>query len=175
MASDLIKKLQEQVDKHGDIPVALSGEQGYMSAAFPMVEPYYYDGGYCARDTDDPSNWISSRARDPKSGWTTRAPGFPDLFIKLVTAYPCDEEEKINGRPLREIDPEEWAWWDEKELEERNLFGGELVKYKVAKERDPKLDCYPYSAYLASMGLEAVGNGTMASAKEALLKKFREL
>ena len=171
MASDIIKQLQSIVDNHGDYPVSAVGEKGWTSSVYVNAEPYYYDGGYCAPDADDSTNFIRSRELNG-----SKTDGFPEHHIKIGASGPAEHDDKINSRPLREIVPEEWDWYDRKELEEMEAFDGEIVKYKTSKQKVNRLECYAFIAYLES-GLEAVGDseGNMNNAKESLLRKFKAL
>lgn len=171
MASELIKQLQEIVDLHGDLPVATwSSDFGYISSSHAFAEQYYWDGGYCAPVIEDEClNWMPSRSNN---GLTE---GFPQYYIKLQTNEVLTKgTNKLNGRPLGEIHPEDWRWYEEMGIEERNIFDGEFVKYKVSAERDARTSSYPSIAFLESTGLSAVGeeSGCSADAREALEKKY---
>lgn len=171
MASEVIRQLQSIIDAHGDHPVSAVGDMGWTSSVYCMAEPYYYDGGYCAPDEADRFNFIRS-----KDNTGAKAKGFPEHHIKIGATGPSEHDDKIDSRPLREISPEDWNWYDKKELKERNMFDGELVKYRASKQRDGKLDCFPFIAYLES-GLESVGDaeGHMDDARTSLFRKYKAL
>jgi hypothetical protein len=174
MTSEVIKKLQEALDKDGDLPICIKTEFGYISQVFVSGTNFYWDGGYAAPDEADPSNWISSLTDDQKE----LREGFYESCHTLEADGPSSyEDASYNGRRIREINPESSAWLDKKELEERNMFGGELIKYENSKERSEELGCYPFIACLKSNGLSAIGDkeGHMSGAKEALKIKYDAL
>jgi hypothetical protein len=177
MTSELIKQLQEALDKDGDRPICIHTEFGPISEVVISFQDWGYDNGYYAPDQDDPTNWINSSSPDG----ITMKEGFYDFCYVLGGRPPeCYEDSSVNGRKVREIDPEDShsKWLDKKQLEEKNMFGGEIVHYDSSKERDNgELDCYPFIAYLKSNGLSAIGDkeGHMSGAKEALKRKYDAL
>jgi hypothetical protein len=165
--SELISELQDIKDKHGDLPVCVQGS----SPIWTDLLAYYYDGGFVLQDVNDSSNYIRSRTWDPEKKLTVCTEGFPKKCINLMDTKP-HEFLCCNGRPIREIDPESWQFLDEKEQEERNIFGGQFVKFRNTQVYNPDMKCYPYEAYLDS-GESAIGPN-MFEARENLKKIYTE-
>ncbi len=157
--SEFIKELEKIKEKCGDIPVCCKGS----SPIRCEVEPYYYDGGYFARDAKDPKNYLHSITR--KEGLGISAEGFPKSCVQIYDES-IWEAHKLNGRPVREIDPESWQFLDEEEKKEMDIFNGQLVKYNY--DHDQK----KYKAYLDS-GEFALGEH-MFGAKVNLVKLYQE-
>jgi hypothetical protein len=160
---DLIRMLQEEkerLDGDGTIPVCLNG----ISTIWLVPKPYYYDGGYYAVDAEDKTNVKHSRTGQ---GVT---PGFHDTCVDLW-ALNDDHDMKVNGRPVKEIDPKTWAFYDKLEQEERAIFGGQVVQYRLLEEKNEEWGCYPFEAYLDS-GETALGP-CMKDAKETLIEVYQ--
>lgn len=168
---DLITELQE-ISKggYGDYPVCINGT----SPVFVSSRPYYYDGGYIVRDASkDCSDFLRSRVRDEKSGYTgmRKDVGMKDQCFDVQSLDPTwDDEATIDGRTVRNMDVETWSFLDKKEQEEAAIFNGQLVKYQFAKKYDKKYKCHPFTAYLES-GESAIG-ASMHDAKEKLKEQF---
>lgn len=113
MLSNLIKKLQEELEKQGDIPVAVETERGYCSSIFLDTQPSNYDGGYmlpientgCAK-----SHFVSSPLKS--------------CVLRLKSCYPCDFFDTIDGIPLVELDKDYKSVFKEYscEMQKRELF-----------------------------------------------------
>lgn len=123
--SEFIDELKEILDKHGDLPVCVRGA----SPIWTDLLAYYYDGGFALQDVNDSANYISSRTWNPEKKYTEVTKGFPKCCVNLMTYDPF-ETQKLNGRSVREIDPESWTFLDEEELKERKIFDGQLIQYK---------------------------------------------
>ena len=163
--SELIKELEEIKEKIGDIPVCCKGS----SPIRCEVEPYYYDGGYYVRDSKDPKNYLHSVTR--KEGLGGVSEGFHKSCVQIYDES-IWEVHKLNGRSVREIDPENWQFLDEEEKKERDIFNGQLVKYSWEKDVDPNLKIYSCKAYIDS-GEFAFGEH-MFGAKQNLIKLFEK-
>jgi len=165
---ELIKELQEISDRGlGDHPVCVNG----VSPVHVSGRGYYYDGGYIVRDaTKGNFDFVRSRMTNKKGRTTGMHPDVKDTCFDIDICDPTwDDEATIDGRTVRDMNPETWAFLDENEQEEMALFGG-IVKYKLSKTKDENLNCYPYIAYLDS-GESAVGSN-MHNAKQNLAKIF---
>ena len=166
--SELIKELEEIKKNHGDIPVCYNGS----SPVYTDVREYYYDGGYYLKDATNIQNYISSRSRTADDKYTCITEGFPQSCVDIRGGMPGDwEDHSLNGRPVREIDPDSWEFLDKQEYEERKVFGGYIVKYAWEKQPNAK-GYYPVKAYLDS-GEFAFGEN-MKEAREALTKIYTE-
>lgn len=165
---DLITELQTISKKgFGEYPVCVNG----VSPVHVSSRPYYYDGGYLVRDaTKGNYDFLRSRTRDENGKSLGMRPGVKDRCFDINTCNPTmSDHASIDGRTVRDMDVETWSFLDEKEQEEIQTFGG-LVQYKLAKEKDDKLNCYPFTAYLES-GESATGS-SMYKARENLKKQF---
>lgn len=161
---DLIKMLEEEkaeLGGDGTVPVCING----ISSIWLDRLPYYYDGGYCAIDVKDETNVMHSRSGHGMSI------GFHQTRIDL-RALDDDEDLKVEGRPVVEIDPDNWNWYIDRQQKERTQFDGQLVQYKLLKEKNEEMGCYPFKAFLDS-GESALGRN-IAEAKKALLEKYKK-
>lgn len=157
-----VRELKEMLDNmiregQGDYPICIQG----VTPIFPDLGNTWYDGGYVARSVEDSSNYLTSKNNI----------NFPANCIHLLASSP----DMLNGRTEREFEPETWQRWCEQEIEERQQFGGEVVKYKTSKVEDLEHKVYPSIAYLEGAQIEASGTGNMLTAKAYLLKKYEAL
>jgi predicted RNase H-like HicB family nuclease len=88
--SSLIKVLQENLEKFGDMPVAVYTSGGFKSTCIsPEVLPPHYDGGFIYAEENKGfhrQHWIRSRTKPPAK-----------LFFLLHADYPCEDEDTIDG------------------------------------------------------------------------------
>lgn len=127
--TDLIKDLTEALNTFGDIPVCIGGS----SPIYTNPLPYYYDGGYVLQDVKDPKNFIRSKTWDKESGFTKATPGVPPNCVHLCFMLPEGGYNTLNGRDVRDIDPDTWEFLCEEEKSERDMFNGSLVNYSYDK------------------------------------------
>lgn len=166
---ELIEMLLDVKKDHPDAAVCVNG----VSAVFTIARPWYYDGGYVAQDVTNTSNFLRSRA-ERMEGMTTKAEGFPGVCVDLVSQEPAgDDLYSLDGRSVRDIDPEGWDFLDEQESRERGLFG-ELIQYEWTKNTRMAdgHNCAEIRAFLSS-GLSALGT-SRKEAKDALTLIFKE-
>ena len=165
-----VAQMIEELEKYdGDLPVAIDGVSDWIVDKIP----FYYDGGFLAPSEESHNNYLSSKVGSPTG--TKKGEGFPNTFLRITSGDPnMSKNNKINGRSIREIDPDGWDFLEIEEMKERNIFDGEIVRYIGSKTKDEKLGCYPMKAYLDS-GMEAIGTGNMSSARETLTDKFQTL
>lgn len=173
---DLIQLLEEIKTKHngdGTIPVCING----LSDIELTDLPFYYDGGYSAIDVNDDTNVIHSKITNSK-GYTEKTPGFHDRRIDL-TEPGDDIYSKVNGRSVLEIDPYNWNWYIQLQQEERDQFDGQLVKYRILKEKNEKWGCYPVEASVSCERLilgRIISLGrNMVEAKKNLLEEYKKV
>jgi hypothetical protein len=152
-----LEKIKKDLGGDGTVPVCINS----MSDLCVSSRPFYYDGGYFARSSENLNNVLPSRNKD-RNGLSL---GFNGNCIDISARLP-EDNELLEGRLVMEIDPDNWDWLDKQQQEERAEFGGQLIKYRVQKEKDPIWNCYPFRAYLDS-GEEAFGP-CMKDAKDAL-------
>lgn len=165
--SDLIAELTAVLQERGDLPVTVR----HATPVFTNVMPYYYDGGYTVRTAD--GAYVTSR--DYERGDSDVRPGLPETFVDLASSQPnADDWNVVNGRSVREIDPDTWQYLEEQEAEERLIFSGQLVKYRIDNHPSGEGNnrCYMQTAYLPS-GEEGRGP-SMADAKAALIRAYQE-
>lgn len=168
---ELIAALQKVSDDgYGDYPVCVNGASPIMSKCLGR-RPWYYDGGYIVRDaTKGPYDYVRSRQRGD-NGRTKMHPDVKDACIDLEICDPCvDDEATIDGRTVRDMQPETWEFLDQDEQKELAIFGG-LVQYRLSTTKDQKTGFYPVTAYLDS-GESAVG-ANRHEARENLKKKIQ--
>ena len=156
-----VGELIEELKKYDPIaPVCLNG----CALVYVDARPWYYDGGYVAQDSKDVSNY--KRSKDYSLGNASMGEGFHTFCVDLVQNHP-DSDDKVEGRSIREIDSESWEYLEKIELEEKNIFGGQIVKYRGAKAYSEEFKCWPMTAYLDS-GEEATAS-CMRDAKNELI------
>ncbi len=164
---ELIVELQKiSKDGYGDYPVCVNG----VSPVHVDGRLWYYDGGYLVRDaTKGNYDFLRSRPRDANGNGSQRPRiGVKDRCFDIDICDPTMEDTAtIDSREVRQIEPENWSFLDEKEQEEMAIFGG-LVKYKLSPTQDKKMGYHPFTAYLDS-GKSAIGP-SMYEAKENLKK-----
>jgi hypothetical protein len=161
---ELIVELQKiSKDGHGDYPVCVNG----VSPVFVDSRPSHYDGGYLVRDASKGNyNFLRSCPRDEDGNRTGIHPDVKDMCFDVMSCDPTGEDTAtIDGRTVRDIEPETWSFLDAIEQKEMVDFGG-LVKYKIASKVDKEMGYFPFTAYLES-GESAIGSN-MKNAREAL-------
>jgi len=175
---DLISQLEElKAHRNGDgtIPVCING----ISDIELTDLPFYYDGGYNAVDVNDDTNIVHSKTTNPK-GYTEKTPGFHDIRIDLREATTDEEDFKVNGRSVLEIDPYNWNWYIEIQQKERVQFDGQLVRYRLLKEKNEEWSCYPFEASVCFYEEGYTGRVTalgrnMAEARNNLLEEHKKV
>lgn len=164
---DLIQQLEEiKANRNGDgtIPVCING----ISDIELTDLPFYYDGGYNAVDVNDDTNIVHSKTTNPK-GYIEKTPGFHDIRIDLREATTDEEDSKVNGRSVMEIDPYNWNWYIEMQQKEKN------------EEYESKLwYCYPFEASVCFYEEGYTGRVTalgrnMAEARNNLLEEYKKV
>lgn len=160
-----VGELIEELKKYDPVsPICLNG----CASVYVDARPWYYDGGYVAQDSKDSDNY--KRSKDYSSGLAKLGKGFHTFCVDLIPNSPSDED-KIENRRVREIDSDSWEFLEKIEMEERNIFGGQIVRYKGFGAYSEEFKCWPVIAYLDS-GEQAIAS-CMKDAKDELIKIWR--
>lgn len=161
-----VGELIEELKKFNvDAPVCING----CAEVYTDARPWYYDGGYIARDAKNPNNFL--RSKDYSKGNASLGEGFYICCVDLVPQNP-EDGHSIEGRSVREIDPDSWAFLEKIEMEERNIFANQTVKYEGTGSYSEEFKCYPVKAYLDS-GEFAIAE-CMRDAKDQLIKIWKD-
>lgn len=146
-------------------PVCIGG----CAEVYVDSRPWYYDGGYIAKDAKNPNNF--RRSKDYSGGSARMGDGFYIHCVDLLPQNP-EEDHSLDGRKIREIDSDSWSFLEKIESEERTIFDNQIVQYKGTGEFSKEFGCYPVIAYLES-GESAIA-GCMSDAKKELIKIWRQ-
>lgn len=106
--SELIKELEKELDRVGDIEVVVNGYDFTTNAIYLDYAPYYYDGGVTIKNPkynfkDEHCNrWSKSK----------KHPEFGDRYLHIRCDEPClvDGNEYIEKTYIPEINTDDENW-----------------------------------------------------------------
>lgn len=108
MLSKLIDELQNILQMHGDMSVAILDVDGnfYTSDMFLYPQEYYYDGGYIFPIAEEIlvsyQDYETSEIRDSKGIKINPLLNGNKTVLKIIGRSPEEQSDKLNGKPYKD-------------------------------------------------------------------------